>query len=83
MAFFKNKLNMFLLLFMAAMAMCAAEFKAVLEPSAVMEGEPFTLQLITQGSNRAELQELPKNFTYQGSSQSTRIVNGDRTNMVG
>ena len=30
-----------------------------------MEGEPFTLQLITQVSRLAELQELPKNFTYQ------------------
>lgn len=72
-----------MLLFTAAGAVSAADFQAVLEPSAVMEGEPFTLQLITQGSKRAELQELPKNFTYLGSSQSTRIVNGDRTNMVG
>lgn len=84
MTLFKNKFYaLIMLLFAAAGAVFAAEFQAVLEPSAVMEGEPFTLQLITRGSTRAELQELPKNFTYQGSSQSTQIINGDRTNMVG
>jgi hypothetical protein len=84
MTLFKNKFYaLIMLLFAAAGAVFAAEFQAVLEPSAVMEGEPFTLQLITRGSTRAEVQELPKNFTYQGSSQSTQIINGDRTNMVG
>ena len=58
-------------------------FKAVLEPASVMEGEPFMLRLSTNGNETPELQELPKGFVYQGSSQSTQIVNNYQTSSVG
>ena len=83
MTLFKNKMYILAVLVSSVVSLAAADFQTVLEPSTVMEGEPFTLQLTSRGSVRAELQELPKNFTYRGSSQSTRIINGDRTNMVG
>ena len=61
----------------------AEQFQAVLEPSTVLEGEPFVLLLSNQGSEMPQLVKLPENFAYRGSSQSTRIVNGDKTVSVG
>lgn len=68
----------------SSLTVAAAEkFQAVLEPSTVMEGENFMLQLSSDGNEQPELLEVPAGFTYQGSSQSTRIVNGKRSNTVG
>ncbi len=61
----------------------AENFQAVLEPSTVLEGEPFVLHLINHGSEQPQLVKMPENFVYQGSSQSTRIVNGDQTVSTG
>ena len=61
----------------------AESFQAVLEPSTVLEGEPFVLVLSNQGNDMPQLVKLPENFTYRGSSQSTRIINGDKTVSVG
>ena len=55
------------------------KISAVLEPSTVIEGEVFQLQLINRGKQMPDLQEQPANFTYRSSSQSRRIVNGDQT----
>ena len=64
--------------------LCGAEgFHAVLEPSTVLEGEPFVLLLSNQGNEMPQLVKLPEKFTYRGSSQSTRIINGDKTVSVG
>ena len=70
-------------LFIAVGNLSAAAVQAVLEPSTVMEGEPFMLLLNYDGAIQPELQSLPENFQYLGSSQSTRIVNGVRTGSVG
>ena len=59
------------------------QFQAVLEPSTVLEGEPFVLMLSNRGNDMPQLVKLPENFTYRGSSQSTRIINGDKTVSVG
>lgn len=68
----------------ALFTLSAAEnFQAVLEPAVVLEGEPFTLHLINHGSEQPQLVKMPENFVYQGSSQSTRIVNGDQTVSTG
>ncbi len=73
------------LLLLPCMLLMAAdgEFQAVLEPATVLEGEPFVLQLINHGKELPQLVKMPENFTYQGSSQSTRIVNGDYTVLAG
>ncbi len=64
-------------------AVAAAQVQAVLEPDTVMEGEPFTLSLSTENGEMPQLQEAPSQFEYQGSSQSTRIVNGQRSVSIG
>lgn len=79
----KHFLNLLLLLASAWYLTAADGFQAALEPAAVMEGEPFVLQLSNHGSEMPQLVKLPEKFVYQGSSQSTRIINGDRTVSVG
>ena len=71
------------LVLMAVNVSAAENFRAVLEPSTVMEGEAFMLQLSSDGKDQPELLEVPAGFTYQGSSQSTRVVNGKRSSTVG
>ena len=73
-----------LAIFSAMLSLAAAEdFQAVLEPAVVMEGEGFVLLLSNKGRTLPQLLKLPENFTYRGSSQSTRVVNGDSTVSVG
>ena len=73
-----------LAIFSAMLSLAAADgFQAVLEPAVVMEGESFVLLLSNRGRILPQLLKLPENFTYRGSSQSTRVVNGDSTVSVG
>ena len=78
--FFLSLLGFFATVFFAV---SAENFQAILEPATVLEGEPFVLQLSNHGRELPQLVKLPEKFVYQGSSQSTRIINGDRTVSVG
>ncbi|MBO5722842.1 MAG: BatD family protein, partial [Lentisphaeria bacterium] len=70
------------LVFASFICGAADKLQAVITPDTVVEGEGFTLQL-SSNTGVPELQELPEGFTYQGSSQSTSIINGASSYAVG